>query len=87
MEIIERGVLPDGTHVQLESWKGNHSSLTIGAYPIARRAHSPWLRLGERFRLQISSNHYAGYTDEMVRLDYSSLLTGEKSLCDLSSHF
>ena len=87
MRIIERGTLLNGVDVRLESWGENNSSLMIAAYPMAQRTCGFWLRGGEIFRLQISSNQYTGYTDEMVRPDYFSLLTGEKSLCDLSEHF
>lgn len=87
MKVIEYGVLSDGTKIQLESWGKNDSELVIAAYPIAQRTCNYWIRGGEIFRLQIGSNQYTGYTDEMVRADYLSVLSGEKTLYDLSDRF
>lgn len=87
MRVIENGHLPDGVHVQLESWDEPSSSLVIAAYPIAQRSAGACIRGGYPFRLHIGSNQYTGYTDEMVLADYYALISGEKSLCDLSEHF
>lgn len=88
LKVIERGTLPDGTAVQLESWGENGHDLAIAAYPVAQRSsRSYYTAAGERFRLHIGSNPYTGYTDEMVQADYVSLLAGEKSLYDLSERF
>lgn len=87
MRVIDNGRLPDGVHVQLESWAEPSSSLVIAAYPMAQRTDGAWIKGGHPFRLHIGSNQYAGYTDEMVIADYHALLSGKKSLCDLSEHF
>ena len=87
MKVMMKGVLPDGTQVQLEEWGVDDIHLMIAAYPIAQRTRSCWQRGGERFRLQISENQYTGYTNEMVEADYFALLSGKKSLCDLAERF
>lgn len=87
MRVIDDNRLPDGVHVQLESWGKGDFSLVIAAYPMAQRTSGPWIRGGELFRLHIGSNQYTGYTDEMVLDDYHALLSGDKSLYDLSEHF
>ena len=87
MKVMMKGVLPDGTRVQLEEWSVDNIHLMIAAYPIAQRTRSCWQRGGERFRLQISENQYTGYTNEMVEADYFALLSGKKSLCDLAERF
>ena len=46
-----------------------------------------WVRAGETFRVTISQNKYAGYTDDMVLADYEALKNGTKALTDLREHF
>jgi hypothetical protein len=95
MKVIERAVMPNGTDIQLEDWSKHNSKeypdlygLTIGAYPIARNTGRYRLvRGGERFRLSIARNSYTGYTNEQVKADYNALVSGEKTLEDLSSRF
>jgi hypothetical protein len=95
MKVIEREAMPDGTEIQLEDWHEHNTSeyptlygYEIGAYPEAQRTSKEhFIRGGERFRLTISQNLYAGYTDEMVLADYEALKSGEKSLEDLAAHF
>jgi hypothetical protein len=95
MKVIEKTMLPDGTPIQLEDWSEHNSAeypdlygYTIGAYPIAKNTgRYSIIRGGERFRLSISNNSYAGYTNENVKADYAALISGEKTLKDLSGHF
>jgi hypothetical protein len=95
MKIIEKSILKDGTEIQLEDWSEHNSEeypdlygLTIGAYPYAKRTGKyRWVEGGKRFRLSISNNKYMGYTDEMVKQDYNDLISGKKTLEDLSEHF
>lgn len=84
MQILERATMPNGTQIQLEDLGGQ---LMIGAYPIAQRTISYWIRGGEMFRLTIAESLYSDYTNEMVRADYEALKNGEKSLKDLKAHF
>lgn len=91
--IIDRYVLPDGTHIQLESWHDKNTpeypdlyGYTIGAYPKSKVNHR-YTDRGETFRLGISMNKYSGYTDEDVKRDYELLKQGKITLEDLSDHY
>lgn len=95
MEIIKRDTMPDGTQIQLEDWSGNNTpeypnlyGYTIAAYPVAKRnsAYS-WVLSGKTFLLDISHNHYDGYEGDAILSDYNALVSGDKSLEDLRSHF
>lgn len=94
-KIIERNTLPNGDSVLLEDWSEENTpefpnlhGLCIAAYPLVARSYGFSIaRPGERFRLQISFNSYAGYTNEIVRADYEALVRGEKKLEDLAEHF
>lgn len=87
MKIISKGRMPNGVKIQLEDWSED-TGLMIGAYPIALATSKyEWVRAGELFRLSISENKYAGYTNEMVANDYNELILGTKKLEDLADHF
>lgn len=94
-EIIKRDIMPDGTRIQLEDWHSENTEeypnlygYSIGAYPIAKNTGKHgFVRSGDTFRLGISRNEYAKYTDEMVLADYESLVNGNKMLSDLQEHF
>lgn len=85
MKIIRKDRTPNGTEIQLEAWE---RGLTIGAYPIAVNSGKyGFVRANEAFRLHIQANEYKNYTDEDVMADFQKLVTGEKTLQDLSEHF
>ena len=94
-QIIDRAAMPDGTKIQLEDWHNNNSKeyqnlygYTIGAYPIVKNSGGlGWIRTGKKFRLSISRNEYAKYTNAMVLADYEALKNGNKTLADLREHF
>lgn len=94
MKVLEKAILKNGVQVQLEDWQNKNTAeypalygLTIAAYPIAERSDGYWIKGGEKFRLQISYNQYANYTNEIVLADYRALVNGEKSLEDLADYF
>lgn len=95
MKVIDKARTPDGIEIQLEDWSEHNNAeypnlygLTIGAYPIAQRTGKWRLVESNRpFRLTISNNNFAGYTNEQVKADYEALVIGEKKLEDLSSRF
>ena len=71
MKILEKAILKNGVHIQLEDWRENNTpkfpnlyGLTIAAYPIAERSDGYWIKGGEEFRLAISYNQYTNYTNE-----------------------
>lgn len=95
MEIIRCDTMPDGTKIQLEDWTGKNTpeypnlyGYIIAAYPIARRSSRyKWIEVGTPFLLDIPHNHYDGYEGDAIISDYNSLVSGEKSLADLRTHF
>jgi len=95
MKIIEQSIMLDGTKIQLEDWSENNTEeypnlygFEIGAYPIAKNTSKyRWIEGGKKFRLSISQNCYANYTNDNVKADYESLKDGTKNLEDLSNHF
>lgn len=95
MKVLQKDIMPDGTEIQLEDWSEHNSEkypnlygLTIGAYPIAKNTGKyRWVESGKKFRLSISQNEYAGYTNDAVKADFEALQNGEKKLEDLSKHF
>lgn len=84
LEIIEKAITPSGVKMQLEKWD---DGMMIGAYPIAQRGDSCWVRGGETFRLSIASNKYKNYSNEQVREDFEALKNGDKTLMDLAEYF
>mgnify|MGYP007105713496 CR=1 FL=1 len=95
MKIIEKSKMPDGTLIQLEDWHDKNTKdyndlygYVIGVYPVAKNSgRLGWVKSGERFRISISYNKFANYTDEMVLNDFEALKNGEKTLSDLKDHF
>lgn len=95
MKIIEILAMPDGTEIQLEDWHDKNTKdykdlygYVIGVYPVAKNSgRLGWVKSGEKFRISISYNKFANYTDEMVLSDFEALKNGEKTLSDLKDHF
>lgn len=95
MQILEKAVMRDGTHIQLEDWSEHNTieyptlhGLTIGAYPKAKNTgRYGWVQRGKEFRLSICMSTYSGYTNEQVKADYEALKLGNKKLEDLAQHF
>lgn len=95
MKIIRKDTMKNGTVIQLEDWREDNTpefpdlhGLAIGAYPIAKNSGAyGFVRAGEPFRLHIATNVYANYHCEDVLADYEALVSGQKSLEDLSAHF
>lgn len=95
MKILEKGTMPNGTEIQLEDWSEHNTAeypdlhgMTIGAYPTAKNTGKyRWVQGGKKFRLSISKNSYADYSNEQVKADYENLKSGRKKLEDLAPHF
>ena len=91
MKIIEISAMPDGTEIQLEDWHDKNTKdykdlygYVIGVYPVAKNSgRLGWVKSGEKFRISISYNKFANYTDEMVLSDFEALKNGEKTLLTL----
>lgn len=95
MKIIRKDTMPNGVKIQLEDWSEHNTEeypdlygLTIAAYPIARNSGTYGIiHAHECFRLQISANIYANYSNANVSADYDKLVSGQKTLQDLAPHF
>ena len=92
MKVLEQTTI-NGIVIQLEDWHENNTEdfpnlygYTIGAYPIAKNSDY-FVKNNEPFRLTISFNPYAGYTDEKVLADYEKLKNGYITLEDLSDRY
>ena len=85
MEIIERAIMPNGTHIQIEDWSKDYDFMgecaTIGAYPIAQiSGDTPFApERNETFRMSIDFK-----TKEEARKCFEQLKTGEKQLIDFA---
>ena len=88
MKVLERAKMPDGTDIQIEDWRENYGSqktLTIAAYPLAKRqGRYGWVRLNEKFRLDLSRGFSS---DREVMLIYKALQNGEITLEELHEHY
>lgn len=95
MQILEKAIMSNGTHIQLEDWSEHNTEdyptlhgMAIGAYPIAQNyGKYGWTQRGKIFRISIHMSTYSGYTNEQVRADYAALKSGSKKLEDLAPHF
>ena len=74
MKVLKRGIMPDGTEIQIEDWNETYSFLsygsTIGAYPKNR--------YGETFR---TSRDFEN--DKATEKVFEELINGTKTLRDL----
>jgi hypothetical protein len=95
MTVLEKTNMADGTEIQLEDWRDHNSEaypdiygFEIGAYPTAKNTGKyRWIQGGQKFRLSISVNNYADYSNEDVLADFEALKAGTKKLEDLAEHF
>ncbi|HAU84617.1 MAG TPA: hypothetical protein DCW90_03640 [Lachnospiraceae bacterium] len=88
MKVIEKAKTPEGIDIQLEDWTENYPNhYDIAAYPTAKRDGKYFIHLGERFRLQISTNKYQRYMAQTLFRDFECLKSGEKKLEDLAEHY
>lgn len=87
MTILERTKMPDGTEIQLENWKEDYphifSTLSIGAYPIAKRGRY-WIKEGEPYRLDLIRDFTS---DDIVRETFNCLELGTLTLEELDNHY
>lgn len=88
MKLLEKGITPDGTKVQIEEWKEDYSFMnygsTIGAYPVSQinctGSFSP--KRNQTFRCQFTFNSH----DE-VKEAYTELINGNKTLKGYKNEF
>ena len=86
-KILEKAVMPDGTHIQIEDWSEvypeTYAVPMIAAYPKSKR-DATWWRRGESFRLQLD-REFKSLTE--VQETFERLRYGVLSLEDLENHY
>lgn len=88
MKILEKGIIPDGTKIQIEEWNEDYSFMsygsTIGAYPTSQvNCGGTWSpKRGETFRFQLDFN-----SNNEAKKAYMELLNGNKTLKDYRNEF
>jgi hypothetical protein len=83
MKVLKKGIMKDGTDIQIEEWNENYNFMqygsTIASYPKSKSNHegscSPKLNQIYRFSFDFKSN-------EETEKAYNSLLDGTKTLSD-----
>ena len=97
MQIIKKGIMPDGTKIQIEDWSESYSCYskcgTVAAYPIAKTSikkaarggiyAGPWYypAAGEKFRLSFNFN----CGDDAAQV-FDKLISGESQLKDFTEY-
>lgn len=83
MKILQTGILPNGTHIQIEEWNENYSfkpyGSTIASYPKSKISHegnfAPKGNEIYRFEFDFESH-------EETKRAFNELVTGQKTLVD-----
>ena len=90
MKVIERGIMPDGTGIQIENWQDSYPNShtlndTLASYPTAQRTNkrnSPFGAVwGQSFRLAFRFK-----SEEQARKAFEQLANGEKTLKDFAKY-
>ena len=88
MKVIKRGVMPDGTDVQIEDWSGSYPGVhkyadVVAAYPVSQcnldGAFAP--KAGEKFRCGL---HF--WDTEKAAEAFNALLSGTAELKDYAAN-
>ena len=87
MNILEKGIMKDGTKIQIENWKEDYSFMTYGdtlaIFAISKTNHngsySP--KRNENYRLDFKFNN-----NEKVKQTFNELILNSKSLIDFKEN-
>lgn len=87
MKVLEKGIMPNGTVIQIEEWSENYSFMpygrTIASYPKSKASHdgtySP--KANERYRFEFDFKSH-----EEAKEVYNKLLNGIIQLSDIKSN-
>jgi hypothetical protein len=87
MKVLKTGIMPNGTHIQIEEWNENYSFMpygsTIASYPKSKMSHdgafSPKGNQVYRFDFNFES-------EQETKCIFDSLLNGEKGLADIKTN-
>lgn len=87
MKVLQTGIMPNGTHIQIEEWHENYSFMpygsTIASYPKSKVSHegnyAPKGNQIYRFAFNFES-------EQETKDIFNSLLSGEKKLVDIRTN-
>jgi len=87
MKVLQTGIMPNGTHIQIEEWNENYSFMsygsTLASYPKSKVSHegtySPKRNQVYRFDFDFKSN-------EETKESFNNLVNGSKQLVDFISN-
>ncbi|MGG1664501.1 hypothetical protein [Brevibacillus sp. NRS-1366] len=87
MRVLEKGIMPNGTSIQIEEWSENYSFMpygsTIASYPKSKVSHegtcAPKGNQSYRFSFNFKS-------EEETKKVFNELLTGGKALSDFKEN-
>ena len=87
MKVLQTGIMPNGTQIQIEEWNENYSFMpygsTIASYPKSKVSHegtySPKGNQVYRFDFDFKSN-------EETKEAFTSLVNGSKQLADFKTN-
>lgn len=88
MQILEKGIMPDGTVIKIEEWNQDYSFIpygnTLASYPKSKANHKGSFapKLDEKYRFQFSFK-----SNIEAKKAFNDLLLGEKSLIDYKDNF
>jgi hypothetical protein len=88
MKILQNGIMPDGTEIQIEEWNENYSFMPYGSiiasYPKSKVSHegiyAPKGNQVYRFDFNFKST-------EETKVAFDELVTGSKVLSDFINNF
>lgn len=88
MKVLEKGIMQNGTAIQIEEWKEDYSFMsygsTLASYPKSKQtldgSFSP--NRNEKFRFSLDFNNH-----EEAKEAYNKLLNGEMQLNDYAGNF
>lgn len=83
MKVLERGTMPNGTHIQIEEWNENYNFMpygsTLATYPKSKMSHAgsfaPKGNENYRFSFEFETN-------EEAQTAFNDLKEGNKELSD-----
>ena len=89
MKIIKKGVMPNGTKIQIEDWHDDYPSIfpandCVAAYPIAKESRLRYTsycypHMGKPFRL-----HFNFHSTSAAEQAFQALQSGEKSFAEFA---
>ena len=93
MQIMERGIMPDGTKIQIEDWSKDYDfhkkNSTIAFYPMAvnsiyknSKSRHPYPERGETFRASLDFD-----AEEDAMDAFQSMVNGSKTYMDYMDNY